>query len=222
MKEEYFTIENINQVSNEILSWLKEFVRIRKSGFNPEHTALLVIDMQDYFLDKKSHAYLASSEAIIPGINDLISTFNKYKMPVIFTQHENTEDDAGELLNWWGDYIVKGEPDSGINNAVSIPNMKVIKKTQYDAFYNTDLEKTLRKKNVQNVIVTGVMTHLCCETTIRSAFVRGFGCIFPIDGTASQNIEHHKSTFLNLSHGFAQPVLIQDLKRYIEKYYESK
>ena len=57
------------------------------------------------------------------------------------------------------------------------------------------------------MVVSGVMTHLCCETTARSAFVRGFEVFFLIDGTATYNKEHHLATLLNLSHGFANLVL---------------
>ncbi|MCP4152595.1 MAG: isochorismatase family protein, partial [bacterium] len=64
---------------------------------------------------------------------------------------------------------------------------------------------------ITRVIITGVMTHLCCETTARSAFVRNFEVYFTIDATATYNREFHKSTLLNLSHGFASPVLTSDI-----------
>ena len=86
-----------------------------------------------------------------------------------------------------------------------------IEKTQYDAFYQTALEDLLKEKGITQVVITGVMTHLCCETTARSAFMRGFTVFFPIDGTATYNEDFHRSTLLNLSHGFAIPALIEEL-----------
>jgi bifunctional isochorismate lyase/aryl carrier protein len=47
------------------------------------------------------------------------------------------------------------------------------------------------------------MTHLCCETTARAAFVAGYEVFFLVDGTASYNEEFHISTLKNLAHGFA-------------------
>jgi isochorismate hydrolase len=55
------------------------------------------------------------------------------------------------------------------------------------------------------------MTHLCCETTARSAFMRGFEVFFTIDGTATYNEEHHWAALLNLAHGFATPVLVDEV-----------
>jgi len=65
--------------------------------------------------------------------------------------------------------------------------------------------------------VCGVMTHLCCETTARSAFIRGFKTYFTIDGTATYNEQFHMASLINLSHGFAIPVLIDDIVLQCEK-----
>jgi isochorismate hydrolase len=55
------------------------------------------------------------------------------------------------------------------------------------------------------------MAHLCCETTARSAFVRGFEVFFVVDATATYNRQFHQSTLINLAHGFAIPVLTQEV-----------
>jgi isochorismate hydrolase len=55
------------------------------------------------------------------------------------------------------------------------------------------------------------MTHLCCETTARSAFIHGFEVFFTIDGTATYTEAHHRATLLNLANGFATPVLVAEL-----------
>ncbi|MCK4236598.1 MAG: isochorismatase family protein, partial [Candidatus Krumholzibacteria bacterium] len=87
----------------------------------------------------------------------------------------------------------------------------VIRKTQYDAFYGTSLDDVLKESGTRQLVITGVMTHLCCETTARTAFVRGFAVFFPVDGTATYNEDFHGAALLNLSHGFAVPVLVSDL-----------
>jgi bifunctional isochorismate lyase/aryl carrier protein len=55
------------------------------------------------------------------------------------------------------------------------------------------------------------MTHLCCETTARAAFTRGFQVFFPIDGSATYTREFHLATLRNLGHGFASLVTVQSL-----------
>ena len=65
-------------------------------------------------------------------------------------------------------------------------------------------------------MIAGVLTHLCCETTARSAFVRGFKVFFTVDGTATYYEDFHRATLLNLSHGFAVPVLVDDIRKKME------
>jgi nicotinamidase-related amidase len=48
-----------------------------------------------------------------------------------------------------------------------------------------DLEKILRAKGIQDLIISGMMTNLCCETTARDAFMRDYRVFFLIDGTAT-------------------------------------
>ena len=56
---------------------------------------------------------------------------------------------------------------------------------------------------MKEVIVTGVMTNLCCETTARDAFIRGFRVFFSTDATATINAELHEATLKNMAYGFA-------------------
>ena len=69
----------------------------------------------------------------------------------------------------------------------------------------------LRDNGVRRIVISGVMTHLCCETTARSAFVRGFEVFFTVDGTASYTADFHRASLLNLAHGFAVPVLVSEI-----------
>jgi isochorismate hydrolase len=55
------------------------------------------------------------------------------------------------------------------------------------------------------------MTHLCCETTARSAFMRGLQVFIAVDGTATYSEAFHRASLLNLSHGFALPVLVDEI-----------
>ncbi|OIN94991.1 MAG: hypothetical protein AUJ21_04040 [Anaerolineae bacterium CG1_02_58_13] len=179
--------------------------------FRPERAALLVLDMQEYFLREGSHAFIPSAPAILPNLQRLISDFTAHNRPVIFTRHVNTDEDARMMSRWWRDLIRADSPDSAISASLDISKGIVIQKAQYDAFYNTPLEETLRGRGVEQVIVTGVMTHLCCETTARSAFVRGFEVFFCADGTATYTKELHRSTLLNLSHGVAIPTVCAEI-----------
>ena len=211
-KEIYFTLESIQRKSNDLMA-LVASSRQRHANvvFQPGKAALLVLDMQRYFLDFDSHAFVPSAPAIIPGIKKLIEAFMRTGRPVVATRHHNTPEDAGMMSKWWRDLI---HPQDAYNQYISTLNFEntiQVEKTQYDAFLGTLLEETLRAHQIEQVVIAGVMTHLCCETTARSAFMRGFEVFFAVDGTATYNEDLHRASLLTLSHGFAVPVLVEEL-----------
>lgn len=210
-KEAYFSPATIEAKSLEMAEQLQPFCRKHSNVFYPQHSALLALDLQAYFLEETSHAYIPSSAAIIPGVNTLIQAYADRNLPIIISRHINTVQDAGLMASWWCELIVEENPLSEIDRRVNRATGMIIKKSRYDAFYNTALESILREKGIHQVVICGVMTHLCCETTARSAFMRGFEVFFIIDGTASFNEAFHRAALLNLTHGFARPVLVKEI-----------
>lgn len=221
MKTSYFSSENIDQEARELLQKVPGAIRNRAPAFNPASSALLILDMQSYFLEPASHAFIPSAPAIIPRIKALAESYFSNDLPVIFTQHLNSIQDAGSMGTWWRDLIRIENPHSAIIPEFDFSHRLVLRKSQYDAFYGTSLEEVLRRKNVSQVVISGVMTHLCCETTARSAFVRGFEVFFLVDGTATYNQDHHQATLLNLAHGFATPVLTTQLSAALQAHPET-
>jgi len=211
MKEAYFTSESIYQKSIDMLQEIREQVQQRGIPFVPDQSALLVLDMQKYFLEDSSHAYVPSAQAIIPGIDELIKEYTTKSLLVILTRHLNSAQNAKLMARWWKDLIHEANPLSEIIEELRVPNGIVLKKSQYDAFHDTSLEDVLKKNRVSQVVICGVMTHLCCETTARSAFMRGFEVFFTVDGTATYNKNFHLATLLNLSHGFVSLALVNEL-----------
>jgi isochorismate hydrolase len=212
MKTRYFSIENIEQEADQMLQQLPGDRLRRTANYDPSKSALLILDMQSYFLEPTSHAFIPSAPAIVPRLKALIESYYARNLPVIFTQHLNTLQDAGSMATWWKDLIRVEDPLSAIIPDFDFSNRFVLRKNQYDAFYETSLEEILRRIRVSQVVVNGVMTHLCCETTARSAFISGFEVFFTIDGTATYNQDHHLATLLNLAHGFATPVLAAEIQ----------
>ncbi|MDD2716652.1 MAG: isochorismatase family protein [Candidatus Wallbacteria bacterium] len=197
-KECYLTREGIAETAEK---WLKEFRR--NKSFDSAGSALLIMDMQDYFLDPDSPAFIPAAPAILPGISALAGLFRSLELPVFFTRHLNTPENAEMMGKWWKRLIEAQDPFSEICREFRKYKRGSIIKTQYDAFYRTNLEQRLKKKGIRKLVICGVMTHLCCETTARSAFCRGYEVWFPVDCTATYNRKFHESTLCNLSHGFA-------------------
>ena len=168
-----------------ILKELKPYWE-RKAVIDPEHAALLVIDIQN-----------------------VIQFCRQENIPIIFTRHGHTDppSDSGALGAWWGQVILHGTKDWLFLPEVTVESKDIIlPKKRYSAFYETDLEKILRSKGIQDLIISGVMTNLCCETTARDAFMRDYKVLFLIDGTATGRDDHHLATLKNLGFGFASPM----------------
>lgn len=210
-KEQYFTLQDIAPQAGEMLLHIEELGLIKERRFLPQNSALLVLDMQQVFALPDSHAYIPSFPPIVPGVLNLINLYAARHLPIVFTQHLNTNQDAGLMASWWRDLITVDNPNSALIPELDPSLGLVIRKTRYDAFYNTDLDQILREKNINQVVICGVMTHLCCETSARSAFMHGYEVFFPLDGSATYNRRHHLASAINLAHGFAVPVLINRL-----------
>ncbi len=212
-KTKYFTESLISKKAESIYQKLDKKFELHNAQLIPQKVALLILDMQKFFHDNKSHAFIPSAKAIIKPIISLTNFFIINNLPIITTKHINTKENAKQMDNWWRDILTEESESSQLIAEFDIPQAELIVKSQYDAFYCTNLNDILKKNKVEQVIITGVMTHLCCETTARSAFVRGYKVFFPTDGTATYNEEFHLATLTNLAQGFSDISLIENLKR---------
>jgi isochorismate hydrolase len=214
-KEKYF--DDIQNQAESLISEIGNNVDIHSFELKPAKAALLVLDMQGFFLEPDSHAFIPAARAILPNILKLQNLFLENNSPVFQTRHLNTVENAGRMGKWWSELMTADHPLSQITAVLRDRRTVQLEKNQYDAFYHTDLLSLLRDRGVIQLVITGVMAHLCCETTARSAFVRGFEVIFVVDGTATYNRNFHMATLLNLSHGFAVPGLSYDIMDAFQK-----
>ena len=243
LKENYLTEKNM---MNKIKQWKQILAPYNTEpnsfafdNFTFDNSALLVIDMQNYFLDEKSHAFVPSGMIALKNIIKLADAFRKHQKPVIFTYFAVMQNEEDPIRRWWNDTVMEGSYESrivdelhskkeDINNENDINNITklndlnnlnnlnyinnlILRKRTYSPFYKTKLEEFLRKNNIKNIVITGVLTNLCCETAVREAFVRNFNIFFPIDATAAYNEEMHIATLKNLSYGFAVTISTEEV-----------
>ena len=201
----YVTIENL---AKKCTKWLHAIREVNNHPFEPNFgsMALMVIDMQVFFCTPGAPAYLDAVDAILPNVKKLINQFRQWNRPVIFTRHVHRADgsDAGIMKWWWQDMCVEGTPESEIHPELPpLPNELIVTKHRYSAFYNTDLEIVLRGKGITDLVISGVMTNMCCESTARDAYMRDYKVHFLADATATATVEMHIASLLNLALGFA-------------------
>ncbi len=203
--EPYVTDETIESMA---LAWLEKIRPYNEHPMklNSASSVLLVVDMQRFFLDADSPTFTCGGLAILPTVKRLIKAFRRADRPVIFTRHVHHPDDldSGIMGWWWEGKCLEGSPESEIHPELApLPNEKVVFKHRYSAFYNTDLETVLRCLKVEDLVIAGVMTNMCCESTARDAYYRDYRVFIPADGTGTISEEMHLASLLNLAYGFA-------------------
>jgi len=213
----YVTAENIG---SKVQGWLDRICPFNhhRMQLNTTRSALLVIDMQRFFLDETSPLFTCGGPAILPTLKRLVQAFRRESRPVIFTQHVNHPGglDAGIMGWWWENKCLEGSPESEIHpDLTPLPGEKVILKHRYSAFYNTDLETVLRCLKVEDLVISGVMTNMCCESTARDAYFRDYRVFFLADGTGSINEEMHVASLLNTAFGFGWVTTVEEIEAQI-------
>lgn len=201
----YVTVDNIGTTA---LAWLEQILPYNQHEMqlNVGASALLVIDMQRYFLEATSPAFTCGGLAILPTVKRLVDAFRRAERPVIFTRHVHHPGDldSGIMGWWWRGKCLEGSPESEVHpDLAPMPDEKVVFKHRYSAFYNTDLETVLRCLKVEDLVVSGIMTNMCCESTARDAYYRDYRVFVPADGTGTINKEMQLASLLNLAFGFA-------------------
>ncbi|MEI4832018.1 isochorismatase family protein [Bacillus sp. FJAT-53711] len=127
--------------------------------------ALVVIDMQEIFFNEPQN-FLYDKEQVVANINELITKAHETNIPVIFIQHTGTEET---------DEMFEGKDEWQLHKGlVKTSSDKVIQKTKWDSFYQTELLNYLKEKEIEQIIFAGAQTEFCLDTTIRAAYSLGY------------------------------------------------
>lgn len=176
--------------------------------------ALLVIDMQNDFILPGAPLEGWNTMGIVPNIAKLVTYFRQHARPVIWTKHVHQANDLGVLGPMWPatgpesptKALVKGTPGVEIITDLPAPaqNELVIEKRRYSAFFQTDLELNLRTMGVTTLVITGVNTNICCETTARDGFMRDFQIMSVADAQTSITKELHEAALISTMVAFGR------------------
>ncbi|ANQ53209.1 cysteine hydrolase [Thermosipho sp. 1063] len=126
--------------------------------------ALIIIDMQNDFAKEGGTLYFKGAENVIPHILRLISNAKKENIPIILTQDWHEEND--EEFKIWTKHCVKNTDGAKIIDEIlklikDYNNVYFIKKTRYSAFYNTNFDKIIKKLNITEVDLAGLVSNIC-------------------------------------------------------------
>jgi nicotinamidase-related amidase len=167
---------------------------------SPERTALVNVDLQNYFVDT-THGGVA----LVERINELAAACRQAGILVIHTAHVLRPDGSnigvlGEIVPEIKDGLLDaGSETAALHSALHLdPRDIVLEKPRFGAFHGTDLELILRSRGIDTIIVSGIATDVCCDTTAREANARDFRVLFLSDGTATNGEDSERAQAMTL------------------------
>lgn len=182
----------------DIFSQIAEY-NIRQTNPTPDKTVLIIVDMQVYFS--------SIAGPILENVTSLTRSCMEKGIKVFYTRHGHRKENDGSMLSkWWGDLIMYGSEEWELIDGLNAASGEIIDKNRYNAFHETDLNQRLQNAGVNDIIISGVMTNCCVETTARSAFDHDYGVFVVADACAAADEELHTATLKNLAYGFAYVV----------------
>jgi len=189
----------------------------------PERTALLNVDMQNCFVEGTPFS-APDGLAVQERINRVAAACRAAGILIIHTSHVLRTDASNVgVLGEIAPIVKKGIINKGSFSAALHKNLLVdatdilLEKPRFGAFHGTDLELILRSRGIDAVIITGIATNVCCETTAREAAVRDFRVFFLSDGTATFDIgtiaaaKLQRATCATLGLLFAQVLTVDEM-----------
>lgn len=191
---------------------------IRRQGKLTSHdtidasrTALVVVDMQNYFVAEGFPLEVPLARDIVPNINRLARAVRKAGGVVVWVQTTT----AGALDTWANFHKHMLTPDRAKTRLAHLdesaegfalyprleprPGDLYVKKIKYSAFLpgSSDIDARLKSKGIESVLVTGTLTNVCCESTARDAMMLDYRVVMVADGNASVTDEEHAAALNN-------------------------
>ncbi|HXG50116.1 MAG TPA: isochorismatase family cysteine hydrolase [candidate division Zixibacteria bacterium] len=191
-----------------------EILRTLKERCDPRLAALLVVDVQNDFVSPEGSAAkrgedVTAALAMVPRLIRLIDEARRVGLTVVYIRTTHSE---------WTDtpsWVYRSSQRSGLNTCregtwgaefydgiAPRPSERVVIKHRYSAFINTDLNTVLRARGIESVLVTGVATNVCVETTARDAYMYDYYVTLIEDCSAAYDPKLHLATLENIRRHF--------------------
>ncbi len=195
----------------------------------PQRTALINIDLQDCFV-RESPISAPDGPAVLERLNRLGAVCRRAGITVIHTRQVLRPD--GSNLGILGEtspparagILNQGARSAQLDQELVVREGDIVlDKPRFSAFFGTDLEQILRWRGIDTLIIGGLCTNICCETTAREAMQREFRVFFLSDGTATSAMgglspeELQRATLATLGFLFGQVLSVEEMIEKIDR-----
>ncbi|MCX8289524.1 isochorismatase [Enterobacter pseudoroggenkampii] len=180
-------------------------------AFEPERAALLIHDMQEYFLNFWGENS-EMMQQVVANIAKLRAYCKEHNIPVYYTAQpkEQSDDDRALLNDMWGPGLTRSPEQQRIVAELAPDEADtVLVKWRYSAFHRSPLEQMLKETGRNQLLITGVYAHIGCMTTATDAFMRDIKPFFIADALADFTRDEHLMS-LNYVAGRSGRVVMTD------------
>ena len=173
---------------------------------DPRTSALVIVDMQNTFCLPGAPGEVPEAREIVPAINDLAARMRDLGVPVIWVLHTNSQSDGVSDWEVFFNHVVRN-PDvkKRMVDSLAPENQQVwddliveeqdtvIIKNRYSALAHgsSNLERVLRSRGIDTVLVGGTKTNVCCDSTARDAMMLDFKSVMISDCCAASSDDEH-------------------------------
>ena len=186
-------------------------------AIDPSRAALVIVDMQRVFMVPEEAFGNPHAMAIIPAINALAGAMRGAGGAVIWTR-QTVSNEAPLVMAPWQydrsdpfvreamDAMMRGAAGHALHPEMDVASVDlVLDKFRYSAFAcpAAALESALHERGVEMLLIAGTLTNICCESTARDAYMRGYKVMFLSDATAAVTDAEQNAALLNLRISFA-------------------
>lgn len=167
-------------------------------------TAVVVIDMINDFVTGKFENERA--QRIVPNIEKLIESARTQEIPVIYVSDSHSEGDPEFSL--WGTHAIEGTEGSEI-----VPKLKpededyTFRKEKYSIFFDTEVENLFEELDIDRVVLTGVLAHICIQHSAADAFFRGYEVVVAEDGVEDLSDEKKEDALNFMEENYGAEIL---------------
>ena len=187
---------------------------------DPDHTAVLVVDMVNDFLVEGGKMVLPGGYDIVPRQQALIAVARRAGRPIVYVNdaHRPGLVSTDREFRKRGEHCIEGSWGARvIDDLAPEENDLVVIKRRFSGFFNTDLDLTLKDAMIDTLIVMGVVTNICVRSTVHDAFFLGYSVIVPEDCVAGTSRREHESSLFDIATHFGEVTKSSVLIEMIEK-----
>ncbi|TNL09562.1 isochorismatase [Kosakonia cowanii] len=182
-------------------------------SFEPARAALLIHDMQDYFVNFWGDNCLMMQQ-VVANIAALRHFCKQHNIPVYYTAQpkEQSDEDRALLNDMWGPGLTRSPEQQQIVSELAPDEADtVLVKWRYSAFHRSPLEQMLKETGRNQLLITGVYSHIGCMTTATDAFMRDIKPFMVADALADFSREEHLMSLNYVAGRSGRVVLTQEL-----------